>query len=112
MRNKQEMSNIDNNSDLIDSLPTDKNNPTHSEIQIVDSLFKKQHTTFQKILLGSKDVLIVGFLFILFSLPQIDEMIRKFAPSTETSVYIFIFVKTLFFMFSYFVLMNVYLVRK
>lgn len=106
------MSNIDNNSDLIDSLPTDENNPTHSEIQIVDSLFKQQHTTVQKILLRSKDVIIVGFLFVLFSLPQIDEFIKKFAPSTETSVYIFIFVKTLLFMFSYFVLKNMYLVRK
>lgn len=103
---------IDNNSDFLDSLPTDKNTPSHTEVQIVDSLFKKQHTVVQKILAGSKDVILVGFLFLVFSLPYIDDLVKKFAPSTETSVYIFIFVKTLFFMFAYFLLKNMYLVRK
>ena len=29
-----------NNSDLLSALPTDKNQPTHSELKIVDTLFK------------------------------------------------------------------------
>lgn len=103
---------MSNSSDFIESLPTDKNPPTHTEIQIVDSLFKQQHTIIQKILVESKDVILVGFLFLLFSFPQIDDLIRKYIPSTETSIYIFIFSKTLLFMACYFLIKNMYLVRK
>ena len=103
---------FDNYSDRIEGLPTDKNLPTHAEIQIVDALFKQKHTLVQTMLLGMKDVLMVGLLFILFSLPQIDEVIVRFAPATSTSSYILVGVKTVLFMFAYFVVKNSYLVRK
>ena len=31
----------------------------------------------QKLLSGTKDVLIIGFIFLLFSLPQFDELLKK-----------------------------------
>ena len=100
------------NADIIDSLPTDQSIPTHSEIQIVDTFFKQRQNALQKIFNGTQDVIIVGLLFVVFSLPQIDDFIKKFAPSTENSPYILMFVKTLLFMFCYFVVKNMYLVRK
>ena len=98
--------------DSIDTLPTDQNMPTHKEILIVDTLFKEKHTLIQTILNGTKDVLIVGFIFILLSIPQTDDFIRKFISSTQNSPYILLFVKTLIFMVCYFVVKNIYLVRK
>lgn len=99
-------------SDSIDNLPTDKNAPTHSEIEIVDTLFKEKQTTVQKLLEGTKDVLVLGFLFILFSLPQCDDIVYKFVPSAISSPYILVVVKAVAFMFIYFLIKNLYLVRK
>ena len=106
------MSQPDNNSDNIDALPVDQNSPSHTDIQIVDSLFKQKHSTIQKMLAGTQDILIVGFIFLLFSIPQSDELLKKVLPVTEKSPYILLGVKKLIFMFVYFVVKNMYLVRK
>ena len=103
---------IDPNSDNIDILPTDQNNPSHSEIQIVDTLFKQKHNTVQRLLSGTKDVLVIGFIFLLFSLPQFDELLKKLIPVTENSPYLFVGVKAVLFAFVYFLVKNLYLVRK
>ena len=103
---------FDTPGDLIDSLPTDENLPTHSEIQIIDELFQQNHGTVQKFLMKTRSLLVLGLLFILLSLPQVDEVVKKFIPSTETSFYILIAVKALLFMSIYFILKNIYLVRK
>lgn len=102
---------FDNNSDSIDTLPTDQNMPSHSEIQIVDTIFK-QNGTVQKFLSGTKDVLVLGFIFLIFCLPQFDDLVKRLVPSTEKSPYIFMGFKTLIFMFVYFIVKNIYLVRK
>jgi len=103
---------FDNHSDNIDALPTDQNNPTHAEIQIVDQLFKQTHGTVQKLLGGTKDVLIIGFLYVIFSLPQFDDLVKKFISVTEKSPYILLAVKGVLFAFVYFLVKNMYLVRK
>ena len=98
--------------DLIETLPTDKSELSQPEIQIMDTLFKQNHTTIQKLLLGTQDVILIGILFILFSMPQIDQYVIKLFPSTISSPYILIFIKTILFMLSYFILKNIYMVRK
>jgi hypothetical protein len=98
--------------DSIYSLPTDKSELSQPEMQIVETLFKHQHTTIQKMLMGIQDVLLVGLLFILFSFTQLDEFIIKLFPTTATSQYILLGIKTGCFMLSYFVLKNINLVRK
>ena len=97
--------------DPIDSLPTDNNAPTQTEAFVTDTLFKQQQTV-NKFLDRVKDVLIVGFIFILFSLKQVDELICKVVPACEKSPYILLGIKTLFFMLAYFIVKNIYLVRK
>lgn len=103
---------FDNPSDNIDSLPTDKNPPSKGEIDIMESLFKKTHGTVEKLFDGTKDIMLIGLLFIIFSIPQLDGFVHKIVPSTANSPYILLFVKTLFFMFVYFLIKNLYLVRK
>jgi uncharacterized membrane protein YqhA len=108
------MSNVifDIPADSIHTLPTDKSELSQPEIQIVETLFKHQHTTIQKMLMGTQDVILVGLLFILFAFPQLDEFIIKLFPTSATSQYILLGIKTAGFMLSYFVLKNIYLVRK
>jgi hypothetical protein len=109
----EKMTNVifDTPGDLIEILPTDKTEPSLPEIQIIDTLFKQQHSTIQKLLIGTKDVIIVGLLFILFSFPQLDQYIMKLFPSTTTSPYILIFVRCLCFMFTYFIVKNIHFAR-
>ena len=97
--------------DLIGELPVDQTIPTHNELQIIDKLFVKQKTVFDKILLSSKDLLLMGLFFIIFSLPQVDSLIKRFIPITNTSAYILLLVKAFLFMLSYFIVSNLYLVR-
>ena len=98
-------------SDNIDSLPTDKNKPSEGEIQLVNTLFKEQ-STVQKILEGTKDILIIGLLFVGFSLPQMDDVVKKIIPSTQSSPYILLLTKAIIFMLVFFIVKNLYLVRK
>jgi hypothetical protein len=97
--------------DVIDTLPTDQSQPSHVEIQILDNLFKQTKTGANRILSNSKDVLLVGILYIIFSLPQLDPYIVKFIPSAS-SPYTMIFVKALGVMILYFIISNWYLCRK
>jgi len=98
--------------DLIDNLPVDETPPSPSEIQLVNTIFKEKMTTFQRAMNGMQDVLLVGLLFIVFSLPLVDPMIIKFFPSASTSPYILLGVKTAIVMLLYFCIKNLYLVRK
>lgn len=98
--------------DQIQGLPVDQTVPSHNEIQIMDTLFKQKHGVVNKIMAGSKDMLLAGFLFMLFNIPQIDDMIRKLIPTTATSPYILILVKTILFVVTYFIIKNIYTVRK
>ena len=99
-------------SDRLDILPTDQNNPTHSELQIVDTLFKQKHKTIRKMLEGTQDILIAGILFFILSLPQIDQLIKNLIPTTANSDIILLGAKSLVFMILFFILRNLYLVRK
>lgn len=99
-------------SDNIKDLPTDDIEASNADMQIVNSMFKQKQNTVTKILNSSKDVLLVGFLFILLNIPQADDLVCKFIPSCKNSTYILLLVKTLIMMGSYFILKNLYLVKK
>jgi hypothetical protein len=98
--------------DMIDQLPSDKSIPSHNEIRIFDQLFHTKKTIFDKILVNTKDILIIGVLFILFSIAPLDSLIKKFIPLSNTSSYILIGAKTVLFMITYFIIKNIYLSRK
>ena len=98
--------------DYLNQLPIDKTTPTHNEIMIVDNLFKEKKGTFDKILEKTKDILVLAIFFIIFSLPQVDSLIKKFISVTNNSIYILIGIKASLFAISYFIIKNIYLVRK
>jgi hypothetical protein len=100
------------NGDLINSLPTDQSEPSNNEIFLADKLFKEHQSMIHKVLSQTKDVLFVGVLFVLFSLPQLDTFLQKVVPVTKTSWFFLIGVKTAIFVLIYFVIKNLYLIRK
>lgn len=96
--------------DNIANLPTDASIPSHNEIQMVETLFKQQHGTIQKLFAGTKEFILLLLLFVAFSLPQVDSLFRKFVTSAE-SPYILAGVKGVVFTIAYFLIKNMYLVR-
>ena len=99
-------------SDLIDDLPADQTLPSNNELQLANALFRDKQRSFNQIVNNSKDVLIVGVLFIIFSLPQTNELLHRFVPSSATSLYSEILLKALACMFVFFLIKNLYLVKK
>lgn len=103
------------NADLIKNLPTDKVQPSPDEIQMMDILFKNTSSSsygINNLLTELKDVLTLGILFILFSIPQLDTLFNKFIPITSTSPYILILSKTGFIMMFYWIIKHFYLMKK
>jgi hypothetical protein len=96
--------------DLIEQLPSDTSVPSHNEIRIVDQLFQHKGM-FDHILHNTKDIFILGALFAIFSLPFIDNLIKKFIKISSTSQYILISIKTILFIILYFILTNLQLIR-
>jgi hypothetical protein len=99
------------NYDPLSNLPTDKIPPTSSELQMVNALFTHKKE-INNILIEAKESIIVGIIFLLFSLPQIDSIIQKFLPITEKLPYILLLIKILFVMLAFWVVKHFYLVKK
>jgi len=97
--------------DNIGALPTDETVPSHNEIQMVETLFKQKHTTMQKLLSGTKEFVLLLILFIVFSVPQLDGLLSKIVSFGE-SPYMLIAIKGVLFVITYFIIKNLYLVRK
>ena len=98
--------------DDINQLPSDESVPSYNEVRIVDKFFQQKKSIFDRILHQTKDIVILGALFIILSLPFVDNIIKKFVTITATSPYILLGIKALIFVIVYFIIKNVYLVRK
>jgi len=97
--------------DIIEDLPLERDPPNHEEMQLIETFFKEKKSTMNKLLDGTKDSLLLFVFYILFSLPFLDETIKKFFPSTQ-SFYMLIMIKGFIFVLAYFTIKNLYLVRK
>jgi hypothetical protein len=112
IRMSENLGNLKGNlGDNIANLPTDGTIPSHNEIQMVETLFKQKHGTIQKLFAGTKEFVLLLILFVVFSVPQIDALFRKFVTSAE-SPYILAGIKGVVFTVAYFLIKNMYLVRK
>ena len=98
--------------DPIAKLPVDQSQPTNNELQIVNTLFTKHRSGMDAIVAEAKDSLIIGLLFIIFSLPMVDGLIKRVLPMTEKSPYILIAIKALAVMALYWLIKHFYLSRK
>ena len=101
-----------NMSDIIDELPTDQSIPSHSEINMVNTLFKQNRGKMEIIFDELKSSMLIGVLFILFSMPQVDDLVKRLVPSSEKSIYILLGIKAISVMAIFYFLNNMYLVRK
>ncbi len=92
--------------DFIQNLPTDQSIPNHEELAIVENLFKNHKKTMGNVLYEFRDSIIAGLLFILFSVPQIDQLFHKIVPITEKSFIILLIIKTIIFIVLLYVIIN------
>ena len=97
--------------DSISQLPVDQSQPTHGELQIVNSLFTKHKSTVSILMEEAKDSIIVGFLFIILSLTPVDGLIRRLIPATDKSPYIRIGLKALIIAALFWLIKHFYLSR-
>lgn len=111
IQNVGNQGNLGSSGDIISMLPLDKSKPSQDEEQIVDILFKEEQGVVNKVLENSKDVLLVGILYTIFSLNCVDEIIKRFIPMTSTSEYILLGIKAVLFMIIYFIFINLVLSR-
>ena len=104
---------MDRYSDDIENLPLDNTyTPSHDEKQIVDSIFGMQDkSAINNIVNELKDLVIIAIIFVIFSLKNIDELIYKFVPASQNSVYILIGIKTIGFVVLFWIIKNFYLSR-
>lgn len=106
------MENHVQNADPIASLPTNMVQPSYNELKIVDTLFKQHGSAMDKIAEETKSSVIVGILFIMFSLTQLDDLIKRFLPITRNSPYILMLIKALALSMVFWIINNFWLSRK
>ncbi len=99
-------------SDILEQLPVDKINPTPEEMNIMNTLFTQHKKEVNVIFSELKDCLVIAILFILFSLPQVDDLLKKFIPITRTSFYILLLIKVSIIIVLYWFIKHFYLARK
>jgi hypothetical protein len=98
--------------DPISHLPVDQSQPTSNELQIVNTLFTTHKNTVNTIVQEVKDSMLIGVLFVVFSLPMIDNLIKRILPLSEKSPYILVVTKALAVMALYWLINHFYLSRK
>jgi len=98
--------------DIITQLPVDKTTPTHDELHIVNTLFQNHGTEMNTMFNEAKDAILVGLIYIIFSLPQLDEYIKRFIPIANKSPYFLVLIKALTAIVFYWVVKHFYLSRK
>lgn len=94
--------------DDINKLPVDKLEPSAPEIQVINTLFEKNKSTINKIFEEGKDLIILGIIFILISLPKCDEIIKRFMPIANNNHFL-ILIKAVIIMVVYWVVKFSYL---
>jgi len=97
--------------DPISNLPVDKNQPSGQELQIVNTLFSQHKGSMDSLAEEGKDLLIIAFLIILFSLPQADSLFNKFVPVTQKSPYILFSLRAISVVIIYWLIKHFYLSR-
>ena len=99
--------------DTIAGLPINKQPPTTDEIHLVNSFFTEPNQgIIEKLMVDMKDTVLIAILFIIFSLPQIDEIIQKLIPATTNSIYILLTIKAILMACTWWVIRYFYLSRK
>ena len=86
------------NYDAINELPSDENPVSDNEMKIVNMLFKEKEKIKSKTTKDIFDVVVVGFLFVLISLPCFDSLFQ--IENTN----IILIIKTILIMFLFWII--------
>ena len=97
--------------DNIEDLPTDEKNPDVNELYLVNTLFTNNNDS-ALLFNGLKDTVLSGFLFLLLTMPFINNLIKNVFKFTKNSFILFILLKSIIFMILYFIIVNFSLIKK
>jgi hypothetical protein len=98
--------------DDINSLPVDASIPSVEEAMAIDTLFKRNKSMLDSFMMHSKDVILVGALFVIFSIPQIRTLLGSMFPLIVKSPLIGTFILAVIVMILYFLVKNFALAKK
>lgn len=99
--------------DSINELPMNKDSTNAKELHIINSLFDEPNKTIlQSMMVDIKDTVLIAILFILFSLPQIDDIILNLIPQPSKSIYILLIIKSLLIASTWWFIKYFYLSRQ
>jgi len=88
------------NYDVIDELPSDEIPVSENEMKIINMLFKEKEKNKSKTTKYLLEVIVVGFLFVLLSLPCFDSLISKFIENSN----IILIIKTVLIMILFWII--------
>ena len=89
--------------DNIKNLPTNTDTINDLDLQIVNNLFVSKSNIKENVFKAGKELIIISIIFIIFSLPQTDNLLKKLIPITNNYIYNILF-KTILFLIFYFFL--------
>ena len=81
--------------DSVANLPVDKSTPSRGELEMADTVFASQPSPMKNVITEAKEAALVMVVVFILSLPQLDALLNRFVPMTQTSPYIGILIKSL-----------------
>lgn len=97
--------------DYIKNLPTDTTVATINEMNIVNTLFQENKKSIKILCSGTKDIIIAGILFFVFTLPFINSILGYCLNFVNNSSLLMNITKTVIFMVILFFSQNFFLSR-
>jgi hypothetical protein len=98
--------------DIIAQLPTDTILPSDQELKILNSLFVEKKSAMKNIFDEVYEPLIVGIIFVVFSIPQIDDLIKSNIPVSNNSIYFLLLIKMVVVMVLFWIIKHFHLCKK
>jgi len=102
------------NYDMIANLPIDKSIPTESELMMLNTLFKdkEKKSIVRSVINEAYEPFFVGILFVLLSIPKVDELITSNIQITQNSLYFLLLFKMFVIMILFWIIKHFYLCKK
>jgi hypothetical protein len=97
------------NYDVISNLPTDQSIPSEQELLLINSLFEEKKTPIKRIVNEAYEPFFVGILFVILSIPKVDEMINLYIPVTQNSIYFLLLTKMFIIMILFWIIKHFHL---
>ena len=98
--------------DMIEKLPSDDSQPSHNELQIVNTLFKKHTSDMKSIATEFSEPAIIAGLVVFLWLPPVDNAIKNFFPSITHSPLLLVATKAFFIGVLFWLIKHFYLSRR